>query len=83
VVREDEDGIVREAAVAVGAVSDRPTRLPDVEKMLVGAPRSSIAEEAGAAAARLVDPPGSLHASPAYLRALTGTLVTRAIARAA
>ncbi|MGL6278077.1 MAG: FAD binding domain-containing protein [Gaiella sp.] len=83
VVREDEDGIVQDATVAVGAVTDRPVRLPDVETMLLGTRRASMAEEAGATAARLVDPPGSLHASTAYLRALTGTLVTRAIASAA
>ena len=29
-----------------------------------------------------VDPPGSIHASPAYLRHLTGTLVERALLRA-
>jgi CO/xanthine dehydrogenase FAD-binding subunit len=40
------------------------------------------AREAGALAAEAVDPPGSIHASPAYLRALTGTLVERALHRA-
>ena len=78
----DGDAIV-EAKVAVGAVTDRPTRLPEVEALLVGSTGAEAAADAGALAARLVDPPGSMHASPRYLRALTGTLVTRAIERAA
>jgi CO/xanthine dehydrogenase FAD-binding subunit len=53
-----------------------------VEELLVGAGGAEAAAEAGALAARLVDPPGSVHASPRYLRALTGTLVTRAIEEA-
>ena len=80
--REHGDAIV-EAKVAVGAVTDRPTRLPEVEALLVGSTGAEAAADAGALAARLVDPPGSMHASPRYLRALTGTLVTRAIERAA
>jgi CO/xanthine dehydrogenase FAD-binding subunit len=60
-------------------VTDRPTRLDDVEALLVGSVGAEAAAEAGALAARLVDPPGSTHASARYLRALTGTLVTRAI----
>jgi CO/xanthine dehydrogenase FAD-binding subunit len=53
-----------------------------VEELLVGSGGAEAAAEAGALAARLVDPPGSVHASPRYLRALTGTLVTRAIEEA-
>ena len=79
VLRRDEAGRVASARVAVGAVADRPTRLDDVEGLLVGSVGAEAAAEAGALAARLVDPPGSTHASARYLRALTGTLVTRAI----
>jgi carbon-monoxide dehydrogenase medium subunit len=82
VLRRDEAGRVRSATVAVGAVTDRPTRLEDVEALLVGSTGADAAADAGALAARLVDPPGSTHATPRYLRALTGTLVTRAIERA-
>ena len=81
-LRRDATGGVVSASVAVGAVTDRPTRLHDVEELLVGAGGAEAAAEAGALAARLVDPPGSVHASPRYLRALTGTLVTRAIEEA-
>ena len=75
-----EDGTVREARVGVGSVVDRPTLL---ELDLAGAPATAAtAREAGARAAALVDPPGNLHASAAYLKHLTGVLVERALARA-
>jgi CO/xanthine dehydrogenase FAD-binding subunit len=76
------DGIVVEARVGVGAVSDRPTRLAEVEALLVGSSGTEAAADAGALAARLVDPPSTTHASSGYLRSLTGTLVRRAIERA-
>ena len=79
VLRRDEAGRVASASVAVGAVTDRPTRLDEVEALLAGSVGAEAAAEAGALAGRLVDPPGSTHASARYLRALTGTLVTRAI----
>lgn len=69
--------------VAVGAVTDRPTVLEDVQALLDGAePGDELAREAGALAARLVDPPGTIHATPAYLSHLTGVLVERALKRA-
>jgi carbon-monoxide dehydrogenase medium subunit len=83
VLRRDADGVVVGAAVAVGAVSDRPVRLPEVEALLVGTSGAEVAADAGALAATLVDPPGSIHASARYLRALTGALTARAIERAA
>jgi CO/xanthine dehydrogenase FAD-binding subunit len=68
--------------VAVGAVTERPTILDEVAALLDGETRSAeLAGEAGALAARLVDPPGHAHASPAYLRHLTGVLVERALQR--
>lgn len=72
------------ATVAVGAVTDTPTVLEEVSALVADKPLSpSLAAAAGALAATLVDPPGSLHASPAYLRHLTGVLVERALLRAA
>jgi len=74
------DGTVTEARLGVGAVTDRPRLL---ELGLEGAPASEeTAREAGARAAAAVDPPANLHASPAYLRHLTGVLVERVLARA-
>jgi CO/xanthine dehydrogenase FAD-binding subunit len=82
VLRRDRTGAVLAASVAVGAVTGRPTRLPEVEALLVGSTGADAAPDAGALAARLVDPPATLHASAAYLRALTGALTARAIERA-
>jgi CO/xanthine dehydrogenase FAD-binding subunit len=56
--------------VAVGAVTDRPTVL---------AVPADDPRRAGALASGLVDPPGHLHATPDYLRHLTGVLVERAL----
>jgi carbon-monoxide dehydrogenase medium subunit len=77
------DGIAREVRVHVGAVTDRPTALSEVELAIDGSPvTAESAQEAGAIAARAVDPPDSIHASSAYLRHLTGTLVQRGVLRA-
>ena len=82
VLGRSDEGVVTAASVAVGAVTDRPTRLPDVETLLVGSSGGDAAADAGALAGRLVDPPGTIHASARYLRELTATLTTRAIERA-
>ena len=75
-----EEGVIREARVGVGAVVDRPTLL---ELQLNGAPATvETAREAGARAAALVEPPGNLHASPAYLKHLTSVVVSRALEQA-
>jgi carbon-monoxide dehydrogenase medium subunit len=75
-----DNGTVSEARVGVGAVTDRPVLL---ELGLEGAPANTeTAREAGAKAAGAVDPPGNLHASPAYLKHLTGVLVERVLTRA-
>jgi CO/xanthine dehydrogenase FAD-binding subunit len=74
------DGTVTAARVGVGAVVRRPTLL-DLD--LTGAPTTpETAREAGVRASALVDPTGNQHATPAYLRALTGTVVERALAQA-
>ncbi len=83
VVLRREAGVVSAARVAVGAVTDRPTRLREVEELLVGSIGADAAADAGALAARLVDPPATTHASASYLRELTGTLTARAIEAAA
>ena len=82
VVLRREAGRIVEARVGVGAVTERPTRLAEVEALLVGSSGVEAAADAGALAATLVDPPSTTHASASYLRALTGTLVARAVERA-
>lgn len=81
-LRRVED-VARHVRVWVGAVTDRPTALTDVEQALTGSPLTAAsALEAGRIAASAVDPPDSIHASAAYLGHLTGTLVERALLRA-
>jgi len=77
---EVADGVVRRARVGVGSVVDRPTLL---ELDLAGAAADAeTARAAGAAAAAAVDPPGNLHASPEYLKHVTGVVAERALAQA-
>ena len=66
--------------VTVGAVTDRPTILHEVGALIAdGNPGDELAREAGALAAGLVDPSGTVHATPEYLRHLTGVLVEQAL----
>jgi CO/xanthine dehydrogenase FAD-binding subunit len=76
-----ESGRVVNARLAVGSVTDRP-QLLDVGDLVGAAIDPKAAQEAGAAAADAVDPPGNLHGSPEYLRQLVATLVRRAVGRA-
>lgn len=79
-----EGGIVKEARLGVGGVSDRAIRLDRLEGALVGRPASSelietIAREAWAS----ISPIGDIHGSPEYRRDLIATAVTRALTEAA
>jgi carbon-monoxide dehydrogenase medium subunit len=75
-----EGGRVAEARVGVGSVAERPTLL---ETDLAGGELTTeLARETGARAAAAVEPFGTVHASAAYLRHLTGVLVERAVLRA-
>ena len=83
VVLRREDGVARDVRVTAGAVTDRPTALHEVAAALEGAEVSAeAARRAGTAAAASVEPPGSIHAGPGYLRSVTATLVERAALRA-
>ena len=70
--------------VAVGAVTDRPTVLDGGRRVCSRASRRPTSSRARPERSqrRLVDPPGHVHASPAYLKHLTGVLVERALRRA-
>jgi aerobic carbon-monoxide dehydrogenase medium subunit len=75
-----EDGRVAEARVCLGAVTDRPTL---VEIPLAGRAIDAEAARTAAEAARAaVEPFGTMHASPEYLRHITGVLTERAVLRA-
>ena len=83
VVLRRVDGVARDVRVRVGAVTDRPTALVEVEQAVEGTPvTTGSAAEASSFAAQAVDPPDSIHASARYLRHLTGKLVERALLRA-
>ena len=76
-----EDGAVAEARLAVGSVGERP-ELVDAERLLGSTLDDDRVRSVGASAAAAVDPPPNLHGSPAYRRALLGTLVERAVGTA-
>jgi CO/xanthine dehydrogenase FAD-binding subunit len=76
-----QNGVVAEARVAVGAVTQRP-ELVDTTALVGGPVEGETARELGAAVAGAVDPPPNLHGSPAYRRSLVATLVARAVDRA-
>jgi len=78
------DGTAGNSHVGVMGVGDRPQRLAQVEATLNGRviDGDTIAEAERAAAAT-VNPSDDIHASAAYRRALIGTMVGRALRRAA
>jgi carbon-monoxide dehydrogenase medium subunit len=78
------DGKASNCHVGVMGVADRPQRLTQVETMLNG--RSIDGDtiaQAERAAAGAVHPSDDIHASAAYRRVLVGTMVGRALKRAA
>ena len=75
-----EGGAVTEARLVLGAVAARPTV---VDVPLAGrAVDTEAVREAAEAARAAVSPSGHLHASPEYLRHVTGVLAGRAVLRA-
>jgi carbon-monoxide dehydrogenase medium subunit len=78
------DGKASNAHVGVMGVGDRPQRLAAVEAILdgrvIGSDTIAAAERAAVAC---VSPADDIHASAAYRRALVGTMVERALRRAA
>jgi carbon-monoxide dehydrogenase medium subunit len=80
----DESGKARNAHIGAIGVADRPLRLPAAEAVLDGqAVDAATIARAEAAASAAVDPPDDIHGSGAYRRALIGTMVERALLRAA
>jgi len=77
-------GKAANAHIGVIGVGDRPRRLAAAEAVLNGkAVDDAIAVKVGEAAAAEVEPQDDIHASAAYRRALTGTMVERALKSAA
>jgi carbon-monoxide dehydrogenase medium subunit len=77
----DETRACASARIALFSVGDVPMLAPNAMAAMVGrAPDREAIDEAARAAAELdVNPPGDIHASPAYRRQLTKVLVARAL----
>lgn len=80
---QDADGRATNAHIGVIGACTQPLRLTKAEAALNGKRVDAAAiQSAAKAASESVDPPGDLHASAAYRRALLGTLLERALQRA-
>jgi len=84
VVTLSAQGRCERASVALLSVGDGPVLAAQAAGLLAGQVPSSalIRAAADAAATRDIDPPGDIHASPAYRRRLAGVLTRRALTRA-
>jgi carbon-monoxide dehydrogenase medium subunit len=79
-----EDGVMREARVAVGSVEAHPRRIPQAEAALLGrAPEHAVFVAAAEAVAAVVDPLDDLITGAEYRRDLSCTITRRALERAA
>ena len=81
---QDEKGHARDVHVGVIGAADTPVRLAEAERAVNGTTVDDATIAAAAAAAsQAVDPPDDIHAPAVYRRALVGTLLERALKRAA
>ena len=77
-------GVISEARLALAGVSDVPVRATAAEDLLTGErPSDELFEEAARGAVADLDPPGDLHGSPEYRKAVAGALVRRGLRAAA
>jgi len=79
-------GQVSEARLAIGCVSPRPRRFPEVEQRMVGGTAADLADAAKLLAdevAESVDTVADLHGSADYKREMTRVFVRRAVATVA
>jgi aerobic carbon-monoxide dehydrogenase medium subunit len=81
---QDAGGEASNVHVGVIGVGDRPRRLPEVEAVLNGrAVDAATIERAAEITSGTVDAQDDIHAGAAYRRSLAGTMVERALTRAA
>jgi carbon-monoxide dehydrogenase medium subunit len=79
-----EAGVIKDARLGIGGVSDRAIRLKALEDWLVGRPASQEVIEAVAQKVwASINPVGDIHGSPEYRRDLIGACVKRALTEAA
>jgi CO/xanthine dehydrogenase FAD-binding subunit len=76
-----QEGLVKEARLAVGSVTDRP-ELVDAGALVGHAVDVEAARGIAATVAASIDPPPNLHGPPDYRRRLTEVLVERVVSRA-
>ncbi|MFQ5411432.1 MAG: FAD binding domain-containing protein, partial [Phycisphaerae bacterium] len=82
-LRMNEDGTVREARVALGAVSPIPKRVPAAGDCLIGEMISDRSlDDAAAEATHAADPISDIRGSADYRREVVGVLTRRALAHA-
>ena len=75
-----QDGSISRARIAMINVAERPVRVEQAEAALVGGkPDASAFAAAAALAGSEIDPPGDLHANPAYRRKVAAVCVRRAL----
>ena len=78
------DGTVNNVRIGVIGAGPTPCRIKAAEQALDGHPITDDNIKAACTLARdAVDPPEDIHASPAYRRALTATLLERCLRHAA
>ncbi len=76
----DEDGIIREAGVAIGAAGPKPTRVVEAERLLVGArPSPELLAAAAEEAKKIADPVADTRGDVAFKREMAGVLVRRGL----
>ena len=78
-----EDGRIVEARLGLGGATDRPSRIPAAEAVLIGTDGGpGILREAGNIAAETIDPLEDIHASAEYRRDLVRAMLGRALDQA-
>ncbi|MFP6681143.1 MAG: xanthine dehydrogenase family protein subunit M [Gammaproteobacteria bacterium] len=78
------NGLCESARIALGSVADRPLRAPQAEEYLVGKQvTTEVAAKAAQIATQDLKSHGDIHASAEYRRTVVGTMVKRALVRAA
>ena len=84
VIHLDQQGRASDVRLAACGVAERPLRLAEAERYLVGtALAPADLDAAGKIAASAVTVSGDIHASPSYRRRVVGTLTARVVATAA
>lgn len=79
----DPNGIVAECGIGLMGASSKAVRMSEIEAMIRGRkPDAALLRAAAKCARTLADPPGDIHATREYRKALVGTLLERALSAA-